>query len=693
MSNSFHLQDLLMFFICLAAGALFAWVLYWKTKYVDQRIRILLAVSRAISVALILWLLFSPLVKRVSYMLEKPLVVIAQDNSLSVGHIEPEGFDPEKYQADFKKVADQLSEKYEVKIYHFSDSVKPGFDFSNQGKVTNASALMSKLSDELTNRNVGAVILATDGIFNKGGNPLNELQKLKAPVYTVALGDTVPRKDVLIANVNYNNLVYLDNEFTIDVQVQAFESANEETVLSVFEQSKKVHEEKITITNRVFVKNLFIKLKAAQLGSKQFTVKLSPLKKEVSDRNNSQVFVVDVIDDRQKVLIAAAGPHPDLAALKQAIETNKHYEVKTILSKDLDAVDPQIYSLAILYQLPGQLYNARPLISKLQQAKIPVWYVLGVQTDIAAFNQVQNQVALGGTNGTIQEVSPLVNPSFTGFEFNDAYQKIISTYDPLQVPYGQLSVNGSYTAILNQKTNKTGALYPELFFMSYNGLKTGYLVGEGIWRWKLSEAKDQAPEVLGHLISQSVQYLTVKDDKRKFKVYAAKTSFDETEHVVINASLYNDNYQPVNTPDVFLKLKNEQGKVYNFTFSKLEKAYQLDAGLLSAGSYTYTAETVLGGKKYTSAGAFFVNALFAEYQQTTANHQLLYTMSAQTNGKMYGPQQLKELVNDLEHNEAVKTLSYEDRKYEELINFKWLFVVIFALLSLEWFVRKRNGLQ
>jgi len=42
-------------------------------------------------------------------------------------------------------------------------------------------------------------------------------------------------------------------------------------------------------------------------------------------------------------------------------------------------------------------------------------------------------------------------------------------------------------------------------------------------------------------------------------------------------------------------------------------------------------------------------------------------------------------------NENIKTLSYEDRKYEELINFKWLFVCILFLLTLEWFFRKRNG--
>lgn len=693
MGNSFHLQDLLMLLCCLMAGGLLAWFLYGKTRSLSPKLRIFLAGVRGVGFALVLWLLFAPLVKRISYILEKPVVVIAQDNSLSIGHIEPPGFVKKKYEQDLKQLADQLAGAYEVKVYNFSDRIATGFDFSNKGKLTNASALVDQLNDEFLNRNVGAVIFATDGIFNRGGNPVYAVNKLKAPVYTVALGDTIPKRDVLIANVNYNNMVYLGNDFTVDVQVQAFESKGEPLTLSVFEGNGKVHEEKFIAETNTFVKNIQVKLKAAKLGSRLYKIVLGPLKNEVSTQNNAQNFVVEVIDDRQKVLIAAAGPHPDLAVLKQAIETNKHFEVKTILNKDLDAVNVNDYGLVILYQLPDRQFKAISLISKLQASKRPVWYILGAQTDFSAFNQIQQQVSFSNPNDRLQEISPVVNPDFTTFELHEASKKNIQSYDPLQIPYGQLNINGVALAMLNQKQMKTGSNLPLWFFMSSGELKSCYVIGEGLWRWKLTEARNQLPEMLNQLVLQSVQYLTVKDDKRKFKVYPSKNSVDENESVVLNASLYNDNYQPVNTPDVMVKIRNEDGKVFNFTFSRLEKAYQLDIGLLPAGTYTYFAEASMSGRKYIAEGTFFVNALLAEYQQTTANHQLLYTISAQTGGKMYGPENLKDLFKELKNKESIKTLSFEDLKYEELINFKWLFVLILVLLSTEWFVRKRNGLH
>lgn len=672
---------------------LFAWLLYGKTKELDKKLRYGLAAARAIVVTTIGFLLCFPLIRSISYNPEKPIIVIGQDNSLSVGDITPVGFNKSLYEEQMQRLARELSEQYEVRIYNFSDSIKSGFDFSNRGKLSNAAQLITKLNDEYLNRNVGAVILASDGIFNRGGSPLYELNKLKAPVYTIALGDTVPKKDLLIANINHNSLVYLDNDFTIEVQVQAFEARGAESQLSVITNGKKVYEERVVVTSDAFVKHIPVKLKATALGLQKYTVQLSPVEHEASEKNNVQHIFIDVIDAKQKVLIAAAAPHPDITALKQAIALHKNFEVKVAVGEELNALHPGDYGLVILYQLPSLVYDASSFINKLSAVNVAEWYILGAQSNLNAFNQLQKQVRFSGSNNTLQEAFSDVNSAFTAFDLDKAMAKQIAGFDPLQVPFGKAIINGSSSVVLNQRIGKISTDYPQLFFTVDNGRKTGFLIGEGLWRWKLSEAGDtqQEPIVFNSLISKVVQYLSVKDDKRKFKVYAAKNTFDENENILLNVVLYNDSYVPVNTPEVSITIKNDAGKVFKFLFSRTDAAYQLDAGTLPAGNYTYVATTALGNKNYTAQGVFYVNAMVAEYQQTVANHQLLNTMSAQTGGKMYMPQDLLKLVDAIKSNDQIKTLSYEDRKYEELINFKWLFVLIMALLTMEWFFRKRNG--
>jgi hypothetical protein len=198
-------------------------------------------------------------------------------------------------------------------------------------------------------------------------------------------------------------------------------------------------------------------------------------------------------------------------------------------------------------------------------------------------------------------------------------------------------------------------------------------------------------EAVNELVSKTVQYLSTRNDKRKFRVYPAKNSFDENEHVIVNAELYNDAYELVNSPDVNISMKNQEGKSYSFLFSKTGNSYVLDAGILPAGEYTFDARTRLGDKAYTAAGEFVIRQQQAEFQQTRANHQLLYALAEQNGGQLIYHNQLASLPDLIKANENVKTIVYEDRKYEEAVNYKLIFFVILALLSFEWFMRKRNG--
>jgi hypothetical protein len=692
MSDSLTVYTVLALFGCLLAGLSLAWLLYRNTEHLNKNTRYALAAARALIITTIAFLLFFPLLQSVSYELEKPIIIIGQDNSISVGAIKPPGFDQARYEKDLKALSDNLSSKFEVRVYNFSDTVQSGFDFSNIGKISNAAKFITKLNDELLNRNVGAVIIASDGIFNRGGSPLYDLNKLKAPVYTIALGDTVPKKDLLIANVNSNDIVYLDNEFTAEVQVQAFESNGSRAVLKVSQNGRELQTQTILINANPFVKTLPIKIKAAKLGLQKYTISLSTLPNEISTRNNSQHLFVDVIDAKQKVLIAAAAPHPDITVFKQAISSNERYEVKVAIGEDLNALNPKDYGLVMLYQLPAASNVGLAFLNRLKESSTSIWYVLGAQSNLMVFNQFQKGITYNGNASTLQEAFATPNPNFTAFNISEAEMKSITGFDPLSAPFGTVTVNGDASVVLNQRIGRVNTQYPQMLFSADNGKKVAYTIGEGIYKWKLGEALDGATEsVTNSLISKSIQYLSVKDDKRKFKAYTAKNTFDENENINVNAVLYNDSYVAVNKPDVNIQVKNESGKAYNYLFSRTEAAYQLDAGTLPPGNYTYTATTNFGGKPFKASGMFYVNNIVAEYQQTIANHQLLGTMASTSNGKMYMPKDLLKIASDIERNDQIKTLSYEDRKYEELINYKWLFALIMSLLTLEWFFRKRNG--
>src|ERR1039458_9599962 len=87
----------------------------------------------------------------------------------------------------------------------------------------------------------------------------------------------------------------------------------------------------------------------------RYTVKLSDVDGEVSFANNVKDIFIDVLDGRQKILILADAPHPDVAAIKNALESNENYEVNSFIANDFDK-SLVGYNLVILDQLPSSKY-------------------------------------------------------------------------------------------------------------------------------------------------------------------------------------------------------------------------------------------------------------------------------------------------------------------------------------------------
>ena len=674
---------------CLALGIAYAFILYGSSHNLNRSLRNLLFGLRAILISIIAFLLFAPLIKTINRTIEKPLILIAQDNSSSILISKTADFNQQRYLEQIRGLEKDLSSDYEVRTFNFDSKVNNGLDLKFDGKLTDISSLFKLIDDQFSNRNIGALILGTDGIYNRGENPQYESKNLRAPIYTIALGDTIAKRDLLIANVNYNAISYLDNDFQIEISLEAYQAKGSTSVLSVSSSAGIVYSKPVSINSDEFRQNILLTLPANRKGIQQYSIRLTPVARELSVVNNTQTIFVEVIDGKQKVLILANSPHPDITALKQSVEANKNYSVKVKLAADLLKPDIEEAGLIILHQLPSITNNAQDILQ--QSADKPLLFILGSQSNIPAF--VSAQSVLGITSsGVMQEVTAVLKSDFYTFTLSDANKLKISNFGPLISPFGNYGLKGPGSVLISQQIGKLATERPLLVFGEDNQRRVGILAGEGIWKWRLEDFQENANhEAIDELIQKTVQYLSTREDKRKFRVYSSKNAFDENEQVVLNAELYNDAFELVNTPDVNISLKSKSGKAYSYLFSRTSNSYLLNAGILPAGEYSYTAKTNLGKVSHQAAGQFVITGQQTEFKRSLANHQLLFAMAGQNGGKMLFPDQLKDLPGMIRANETVKTVSYEDRKYEELINIKFIFFLIVALLSIEWLTRKRNG--
>jgi hypothetical protein len=689
---------------CLVLGLLYAWLMYRQPVSLSNTYRYILFAIRALAVFVISFLLLAPLIRSISYQPQKPLVLMLQDNSESVklfsptqpspegralkkGEVEvsPTGGDLEGALAGVKTA---LGDNYEVHEFNFDKTIHDGLSDKFNGKQTDISAALKALDERYVNQNIGAIILATDGLYNQGSDPTYEARNFKTTIYTVALGDTTPKRDLLIGNVNYNKTAFLGNDFEVEILTEAYQSKGENIRLTVTEDGRNVASENIPVNSNAFQKLVTLKLNADKKGVRKFNISIVPIKNELSTQNNSETIYVDVLDAKQKILLVYDGPNPDINVLKQDIEINKNYEVKTVNVNDLSTIKTNDYSLLILHQVtPGNNSVVQNIISK---GKTPIWYLLGGESDLQSFNMAQPDVKISAGSSDAQEVFPQLVPEFSAFTLSDSAKQKISAFPPLLAPFGSYTSSPANQILFKQKIGNVLTTYPLLSFADEGGRRIGILTGEGLWRWQLAEYKTYGNHhAMEELLSQTVQYLTANSNRQQFRVYPAKNVFDEGEDVILNAELYNDALELINTPDVKIDLNSSADKNYSFLSTRSGQSYKLDAGTLPVDEYTYSASTKVGA--FMANGQLTVKPLNLETRQSVANHQLLKNIAKQSGGKMLLPSQISQLADLIKKNENIKTVVYEDKHYSDIIDMKWIFAFILALLSVEWFLRKREG--
>ncbi len=683
--------------LCVLLGLGYALLLYYRdTTFREQapNLHRWLGLLRFLTVTLLSALLLSPLLKSLLTETKKPVIVLAQDQSESAA-ADLQGAALETYKQNWQALREGLDENYEVHELSFGDQVREGVDFNFTDKVTNLSELLKGVYDLYGGQNLGAVVVASDGIYNEGSNPAYVDVAIAAPVYTVALGDTTPKKDLLVKRVFHNKIAYLGDKFTIQIDVAATNCAGQQTVLNVGQvvdnQVRNLQSIPVNIAGNDFFVTKEVQIEADKPGVAQYLITVAGLPGEASTVNNRKEIFVDVLDARQKILLLANSPHPDLTAIKTTLEINKNYQVSIAYIND-PGLDVAKADFIILHNLPSVSNDISGLLNTLNDKKIPRLFIAGIQTGYTALGKAQGLVNMQSDGRQSDDVQGKVSPRFAAFSLNQRIVEELPKFNPATSAFGNFSATPQAQVLLYKRIGKVDTDQPLLVVGEVNGIKTGLFLAEGLWRWRLFDfLQHQNHEIFDELLGKTVQYLSLKEDKRKFRVNLDKTILNENEAVTFGAELYNDNYELTNDPDVAMSIRDRDGKEYTYTFNKTGKAYTLNAGILPVGTYTYKATTNFNGQSLSYEGRFNVQPIQLELFETTANHSVLRQLSAKFGGETVFPAQLASIVEKIKNNQTVKPVIYQTTKTNPLINLKWIFALLAFMLAAEWFLRRYFG--
>jgi hypothetical protein len=694
--------------LCVLAGVVYAVALYepFSGRAVPggwgRSLNYGLAAMRFLAVSLLGLLLVNPLIRSVQTITEKPKVVLAIDNSESMTAADRPALN--RALTGVQELRKQLTDKgLEVAVRTLdADSGAANADESMLNQLTftrrntDLSALLTGIRSDYEGRNLTDVVLLTDGIVNQGLSPT--FGQYPFAIHTVGAGDTTARRDVQLKAVVANRIAYLGNLFPVQAEVSSNGFQGRSATVVLRQNSKELARQTLRFDKAETFSQLTFQTTATQKGVQHLTLEVLPQPGEFSTRNNRQEVYIDVIDGKEKILLLALAPHPDVKALRAMLEKNQNYDldIRILTGAPETATVPadKQYDLVILHQLPDNGGLGAEVVKRVLAKPVPVLFVLGNQSAVASLNPYNPVVSVAAPPNQFDKVTGRFNADFKLVNLDPAKLELLEKLPPLSVPFGEYTLRPGSEVVLSQQVGSVRTAKPLLAFNlggAANGRKAAVLLGEGLWQWRLEEyALTDRQEVIDELIQKVIQLISVKEDRRKLRVYPVRNEFVAGEKVTFETELYNDIYERLYDKPVRLELTDERSISRNYTYTPTEAGSRFEISRLPEGVYQYRALVSLQGRDEVATGQFVVRDLQLEALTTTADHGLLRQLSAQTGGRFVRPDNLASLVTFLTNRQVPARLSTTE-ELNELINWRWLFFVVLLLAGAEWGLRKYFG--
>ncbi|TAG05234.1 MAG: VWA domain-containing protein [Cytophagia bacterium] len=673
--------------IAVLVGFFYAYSLYYKSNFIKPIQYYGLAALRFTVVTIIcLLLLLNPYWRQITNKEEKPVVVIAVDNSQSVS-MTTDTLALNDYYKKLESLSKELEKQdVETEWYNFSQNSfqMPKLDWNVPS--TDLHKLLTQVQNNYENRNIDKVILLSDGIINQGASPL--FNTWRFPILSVGLGDTTAKKDLKIQSILANKVAYLGNEFPISAEIENIGFPNRTINVTLSENGNVINQKTINFNQDNDIKQVSFYAQAKQKGIRNYTISIQNLDNEFTYQNNVRDVYVEVIDGKEKILIVAAVPHPDIKALRAALEKNENYDVD-IFIPTIHQRKQEKYDLVVFHQIPNINGVGNDILNSFPDAA--KWFLIGGQSDLNQLNKINKSIKILGRYGRTDQITPVYNRSFARFGLDNTKMGKIDKLPPVTVPFGDYALANGIDVVLFQKIGNTATTKPLLILDGNNSPRSAILTAEGIWQWRLEEfALENSHESFDDLISKTAQFLSTKEDKRKLRVYPINNEFYDYEKVIFESEIYNDLYERIFDQKINLTLTDAEGKTRTYNFTSAEGNTRFEISGLPKGVYNYNATAQIRGKSEQSTGQFTVKSLQLEALTTTADHNLLKQLAQKTNGKFYLPFQLENLKKDVLSNRKPNLL-HSSEEISEMINLMWLFFFLLLLLTIEWGVRKYQG--
>jgi hypothetical protein len=659
------------------AGGLSFYQYFYKAR-TRSKVNVYLALLRFITIFGILLLLINPIISSKTFETIKTPLPIVVDNSASIADLKADAVTVDLYKKLTSSSA--LREKFDVQPYRFDSEFETATELDFKGKQTNLDEVAKNLKS--INKNaVYPTVLITDGNQTSGNDYVYSFAA-ENKVYPLVVGDTTTFLDLKVSQLNANKYAFHKNKFPVEVFLQYSGTKSINANFSISQGNSILETQTISFSPSKKSAVVNVLLPADKVGLQIFKASITSKESEKNKYNNTKNFAVEVIDQKTNIAIVSGLNHPDLGALKRAIESNAQRKVTIVKPNEIKTLSD--YNVLIIYQ-PN--YEFRQLFENNKTAGIGTLIITGPSTDFTFLNQQQNSIVYK-MSGQREEYLAAFNPQFNLFALDDIG---FGQFPPLQHAFGTVTTNTNTSVLLSSRIRNIDTGMPLLAFSENQGKRSAFLLGENIWKWRLQSHVDtKSYEKFDIFVDKIVQYLA-SNNLKKSLVVNHESFYNSGDALEITAQFFNKNYEFDEKARLTISVTNKNTKqTKKYDLLKTNNAFKVNLDGLPAGQYDFSVKELNSNTVYN--GYFEILDFDIEKQFVNPDLSKLKQLATQTQGRVFYPNQADELIKALLDNESYKAVQKAIVKKTPLIDSMWLLILIAITLAAEWFVRKYNGM-
>ncbi|HEU4341668.1 MAG TPA: glutamine amidotransferase [Candidatus Binatia bacterium] len=724
-------------------------------QFVGLRQRLTLSQSsvlvclRAVVYGLLIFFLFGPaLVETRVLKLRRPLTVLV-DSSQSMDFPATPKADSsgqpqtsrielvrEKLAGGKEPLLEKLSRDYDLRLFRFGTSLEP---------IAPAALPQLKAQDEGTRlleilRSAAqqggaqsAILLFSDGITNGIEKTLDGAAALPVPVFTVGVGESEDFIDVRLADVRAPEFAFRGREFKLDLIVQAH-GLNGKTLPLYFNRGRNlITSRTLNVDADRFEQKITLAFTPRELGTHTFSVTIPQQAGEQITQNNHKEFKIDVQRDKIRVLTLSGSPSWNYRFLRTALKQDPLVELVSFvfLRTPTDSVDVPDNQLSLIpfpiddifleelknfdlvffddfshraYFNPVYLEKVRDFVrdgggvamlggsrsfDSGGHAETALKEILPVELDGKGSYQTQGAVRPSLTAaGKVHPITRL-HPDRATNEETWKRMPPLTTFNQVR------SVKGE--TLLTATGDGTTPGSPLLTIGRFGKGRTLALMSDDIWRWNfIAVGNQETPQNHLKLVRQAVRWLAQEPSFEQVQLGPVPLS-RPGEKVALKLRVFKDDFTPARQAAVQLRVFGSDGEptLVPVTPDAEEGEYTGEYTPLKQGSYRVEAEASLAGKTLGRSKTTFTVAFpYGEIDDGRPNTELLKQIAAASQGEYVSIKDWNEKTLDkiAAKWETHAPSQIVEQRQTQLWSTLWPFFLILALLSVEWWMRRKWGL-